>query len=334
MAESGSDARNRRVKLVGILAFAAGAGLTIFLIVRAGLGPVASALSNLGFVGLAIIALAHLPILGLLGAAWWSVARLGGVSLGRFIWARAVRDSAAEALPFSQVGGYLIGARSLALAGADAASAGVSTLVDLTVEFGTKIPYLLIGLLMLERLIPNKAGAIAMIAIGLCLAASALVLHPHASSAPGRLLERLLSRWGGFAQHRQRFLTILHQMTERRRALAPSAVLHFASWVLGAGETWLIFHLMHAKVGLGPALVIDSLVGGMRMLSFFVPGSIGVQEGGYVLLCGLFGLSPATALAFSFARRARDLLIATPILLSWQWHEARKILPPPTVPDA
>ena len=50
---------------------------------------------------------------------------------------------------------------------------------------------------------------------------------------------------------------------------------------------------------------------------------LGVQEGGYVLLCGLFGLSPAAALAFSLARRARDLLLALPVLPSWQWAEGR-----------
>jgi uncharacterized membrane protein YbhN (UPF0104 family) len=98
-------------------------------------------------------------------------------------------------------------------------------------------------------------------------------------------------------------------------------------WALGAGETWLIFHVMQVAVSLRASLVIDSLVGAIRAASFLVPVAIGVQEGGYVLLCGLFGISPATALAFSLARRARDFLIAGPVLLSWQWREALKLFP-------
>jgi uncharacterized membrane protein YbhN (UPF0104 family) len=71
--------------------------------------------------------------------------------------------------------------------------------------------------------------------------------------------------------------------------------------------------------------VIDSLVGALRAASFFVPGALGIQEGGYVLLCGLFGLSPAAALALSLARRARDLLFAALVLPSWQWVESRAL---------
>ena len=325
--ESGTPS-HRGLKIVGVLAFAAGAALTGFLLFRAGLSVVVSALASLGIVGLIIVALAHLPILGLLGAAWWAIARpVERTGLLTFIWARAVRDAAAEALPFSQVGGYVIGARALSLSGVEAHSASVSTFVDLAVEFSAKIPYLLLGLVMLERLTPTKAGGLAIIGIGVCLALSALLLHPRASSAPGHLIGGLLSRWKSLADSRQRILDLLAQMTLRRQALLPSALLHFLCWVLGAGETWLIFHFMHSPISLGAALVIDSLVGGMRMLSFFVPASIGVQEGGYVLLCGLFGLPPGVGLAFSCARRARDILIAVPVLLSWQGREARALLP-------
>lgn len=329
MEEPERGARShRRLKIVGILAFAAGVAITVYLLLHAGLSPVATALARLGVTGLVVIALAHLPIVALLGAAWWAIARpVERTAVINFIWARAVRDGAAEALPFSQVGGYVIGARALTLSGADAPSASVSTFVDLAVEFSAKIPYLLLGLVMLERLTPSKAGGLAIIGIGACLAISALLLHPRASAAPGRLAGALLSRWTRFAQSRRRILDLLAQMTLRRQALLPSALLHFLCWALGAAETWLIFHLMHTPISLGAALVIDSLVGGMRMVSFFVPASVGVQEGGYVLLCGLFGIHPGAALAFSFARRARDILIAAPVLLSWQAREARALIP-------
>ena len=331
MEERGSSTSpNRRVKIFAILAFSAGFALTAFLLYRVSLHPILIALVNLGVGGLIVIALAHVPIICLLGTAWWSIVEpreRSGVRVWTYIWARAVRDAAAEALPFSQVGGYVIGARALNLRGANASSASVSTFVDLTIEFVAKIPYLLLGLLILEWLKSTKGGTAAIIGIVVCVAATALLLHPRASTVPHRIFERFIPRWDRIAASRQRLLDVLRHMTDRRAALLPSALLHFFCWLLGAGETWLIFHLMHTPVAIGPALVIDSLIGAIRMAAFFVPGAVGAQEGGYVLLCGLFGLSPATALAFSFARRGRDILIAAPVLLSWQWREARKVLP-------
>ena len=126
---------------------------------------------------------------------------------------------------------------------------------------------------------------------------------------------------------RRRAALALGRMTAKGEGFSISILLHLVCWVLGAGETWLIFHVMHVAVSLGASLVVDSLVGVIRAAAFFVPVAIGVQEGGYVLLCGLFGISPATALAFSLARRARDILIAAPVLVSWQWREARALFP-------
>jgi hypothetical protein len=55
-----------------------------------------------------------------------------------------------------------------------------------------------------------------------------------------------------------------------------------------------------------------------------VPGAIGVQEGGYVVLGPLFGIAPETMLALSLLKRARDLALGVPALLLWQGLEARR----------
>ena len=329
MRRVGRRARpDRGVKTLGILAFLAGIVLAGFLVFRAGFAPVAHALAALGLTGLIVIIAAHLPIIALLGAAWWAIGRgAGRPRLRAFIWARAIRDAAAEALPFSQLGGYVIGGRALALAGADAATASLSTFLDLTLEFTAKIPYVLLGLAVLEFLRPSTGTGIAILALLAFASAAAVALRLRARGGTGRPVERLLSGWPRLAASRQKLLSTFSEMTARRTALAASMGLHFLCWFVGAGETWLIFHFMHTPVSFAAALIVDSLVGAIRAVSFFVPGAVGVQEGGYVLLCGLFGLHPGTALAFSFARRARDILIAAPTLLSWQWREGHALLP-------
>ncbi len=313
------------MRLLGLAAFLVGACLLFVLVVHAGLAPVLSVLGTMELQGLLLISLAHLPIVVLLGLAWWTIYRSGerpGVL--RFVWARAVRDASAEALPFSQLGGYAIGARALSLAGADATAAGASTFLDLILEFSAKIPYILLGLALLADFRSDKFAAAAAIAVCLCILLALPFLR--------RPLQRLTSihffpHWQALRSMRRRAALALGRMTARGEGFSISILLHLACWILGAGETWLIFHVMHVAVSLRASLVIDSLVGAIRAASFLVPVAIGVQEGGYVLLCGLFGISPATALAFSLARRARDVLIAAPVLLSWQWREALKLFP-------
>jgi uncharacterized membrane protein YbhN (UPF0104 family) len=56
--------------------------------------------------------------------------------------------------------------------------------------------------------------------------------------------------------------------------------------------------------------------------AFFVPGGLGVQEGGFILIGGALGLDPATCLALAGARRIRDLLIFLPGLFAWQIAES------------
>jgi hypothetical protein len=51
-----------------------------------------------------------------------------------------------------------------------------------------------------------------------------------------------------------------------------------------------------------------------------------VQEAGFILVSGLFGISPDTAIALSMVKRARELLVGLPGLVAWQWSEGRRLV--------
>src|SRR5579883_1350332 len=95
------------IVLAGILLLAG-------LILWAGLPAIGNGFAILGAAGFLIIVLAHLPLVGLMGLAWWSIGR-GAAQASCFIVARLVRDAVAELLPFSQVGGFAAGVRALSL---------------------------------------------------------------------------------------------------------------------------------------------------------------------------------------------------------------------------
>jgi putative membrane protein len=325
---AGIDAR---MKFLGTLAFAAGLAVLGWLLVHFGTAPIAAAWTTLGFRGLAIVVAAHLPVAAFLGLAWWSLGRdLAGATARKFIWARLVRDGAAEVLPFSQVGGYVFGARALALSGIPGFFAAISTVVDLVVELAAKLPYILIGLALLEMLKQQRdyfAPVLAGVAISGGLLALAAIFRDRSRGVLERLAIRMAQRWPALqlGEPTETRAMISRVLARDGRAMAAFA-LHFIAWALGAAEAWIAFRLMGSPIGLAEACVIDSLFTGLRTFAFFIPGAVGVQEAAYVALCAMFGIPPGVALAFSLVRRARDFLIGAPCLAGWQLVEGRRAL--------
>lgn len=319
------------MKFAGAMAFAAGVAVLGWLLVHFGIAPIAAAWKTLGFGGLAIVVAAHLPVAAFLGFAWWSLGRdVTKASPAKFIWARLVRDGAAEVLPFSQVGGYVFGARALTLWGVSGFFAAISTVVDLVIELAAKLPYVLIGLALLAVLKP-ESGYFAPVLVGVAISAGLLFLAAIFRNRSRNALERLAMRMA------QRFPALhLGDADETRATIsgvlardgraASGFLFHFIAWALGAFEAWIAFRLMGTNINLAEATVIDSLFTGLRTFAFFIPGAIGVQEAAYVALCAMFGIPPGVALAFSLVRRARDFLIGVPCLLGWQLTEGRRVL--------
>jgi hypothetical protein len=78
---------------------------------------------------------------------------------------------------------------------------------------------------------------------------------------------------------------------------------------------------------LGEALVIESLLHAIRGAAFAIPGALGAQEGGLVLLCAIFGIPPEQAIALSLVKRAADVVVGAPGLLAWQMLEWGHLMP-------
>ena len=51
--------------------------------------------------------------------------------------------------------------------------------------------------------------------------------------------------------------------------------------------------------------IIEALGQALKAVGFAVPGALGVQEGGYIVVCQIFGLSPEVAIALSLMKRLR-----------------------------
>jgi len=68
-------------------------------------------------------------------------------------------------------------------------------------------------------------------------------------------------------------------------------------------------------IGVAALSIAVSAIATLAAALFAVPGALGVQEGGYLLLAPLVGLPADAALALSLAKRARELILGLPGLL-------------------
>ena len=131
-----------------------------------------------------------------MGVAWGAL--LPEAHPAASIWARLVRDSASEVLPLSQVGGYVMGARALALGGVAGGPAAASTIVDVTLEFFAQLVFTAIGLLWLLHLAPKAPAALPVmlgLAVAVFLASGCLFAQQRGFAAWQRIAEALSRDW-------------------------------------------------------------------------------------------------------------------------------------------
>jgi putative membrane protein len=315
------------MKRAAVLFLLAGTLLAAVLIARSEFGNIVHAFATLGIGGFCLLVSVHLCLIGLMGLAW---AALSPQRSTIFIWGRLVRDGAAEVLPLSQIGGFVLGARALVLAGVPTAFASASTVVDVTLELVAQLFYTIIGLALLAWLRPGSAIELPAIAAVVAMAALAGLFVMAQKRGMG-MIERVVSRLitallGARPAGGDSVRVAIAGLHRQKSRLGLCGLLHLLSWICVGSETWLVLQLIEAPVGLAAALVIDSLLSGLRSMAFMVPQALGVQEGGYVLLGAIFGVAPEAALALSLIRRSRDLVIGAPALLAWQIVEGRRAL--------
>ena len=316
------------MKILPVLLIAAGIAAMAALVVHFGAGAVIAALAAVGWAGFASVTLIHTALIAVMGFAWQAL--LPGAKPWAAIWGRFVRDSGSEVLPLSQVGGYVLGTRAVALAGVPATQGAASTIVDVTLEFVAQLAYIALGLVWLLQLHADGIApqeVVFGLAFASCLAFAFIVVQRRGMHYVDRIAHILGQGWaertaaGAAALHRA-----LDAIYRRRGRICLSFLLHLLCWIASASEVWVALWFAGQPLPFGSAMVIESLVYAIRTTAFMVPNSVGVQEGAYILLGGAFGLSPEMALALSFLKRARDLAIGLPVIALWQAIEGGRLM--------
>jgi putative membrane protein len=320
----------RTVKIRVALVAALGLALAAYLVLHVGFAAVLSAAAAVGWAGFALLCLYALALFPLLGASWSVLLPQARAPVWAFIWARMVREAAADVLPFSQVGGIVLGARTAIRHGVAGPEAFASTIVDVTTEAFAQIGFIALGFAILCATTARSSSSAALtqaFAVGLALAVAAgavlVFLQRYGHRVTGRLAARLVP---GAAASAEALADSLDAIYRTRSRIALSSVMHLTGWLASAVGTWIAFRLIGVPVGLPAVLAIESLVGAVKSAAALVPNALGVQEASYAALAPLFGIGPEFGLAVALLRRARDIAIGAPILLLAHADAGRRVI--------
>lgn len=319
----------------GTLAYAAGGLAVVGLVAWHGAAAIGAEVLQAAWALPPILAV-HGVTQWLSAIAWRAAVGTPGPGLWQWFAIRVIRESVNGLLPVAQLGGNVVGIRLLMRRGVSGTAATAGTTIDVTIEAASQLLFTLIGIAALA-LASQETGAswrAPWVQASLALMALALAAFLALQHTAGlRLIEwiagpltRVFPRFSLETVRR-----LFRALQERRRQpgmLARGMALHLGAWLVGVGETWLALYAMGFpgghEGGLVAALVIESLSAAVRGAAFAVPGGLGVQEAGFILVGGLFGVPPDQAIAISMLKRLRELAFGVPGLLAWQWMEARE----------
>ncbi len=242
--------------------------------------------------------------------------------------ARLVRDAAHNLLIFPPGLGEVVGARVLVVLGGRGRAAIALRALDLTAEILAEIPYMLLAGWVLWGWFQAET----------CKGGCYMTVH----AGPVWLLALLLPlagwaawRWWRGSGHHARFwqsrtgrraraeIHLMRRELARQKTGMPLAILlHCIAWGLSGVQVWLAAKVFGLDLSLFGALAIESAATSARVILFFIPGGLVMQEAGAVLAGAAMGVAAPQALALSLVLRLRDVCFGA-ALLAWPALEYR-----------
>ena len=318
----------RVAAFLGLLGLAGATALFLWQ----GVGPVASTFATAGF-GIVWAGLFHFVSMGCNGRAWQVLLPANRrATWSLFVWAVWLRESVNGLLPVARIGGEVASTQLLIKRGLRAPRVVASLVVDMTVSLASQFVFTVVGLAFL---VPRDvaSGSIVyalMLALGAAIVLGGAFLLVQRVGFFGLLAriaralfgDRFASLVGGAAPLDRAVRALYY----RRDAILVCFLWQLLGWFAGAAEIGIALYFLGRQPSFADAVIIESVIQALSSVAFLVPGALGVQEGGFLAIGTLIGLTPEVALALALARRARDILVFAPALLFWQFNLGRRLL--------
>lgn len=119
---------------------------------------------------------------------------------------------------------------------------------------------------------------------------------------PERWVERMRRGTGMLDAHIRDFLA------GRPADFALSLASHLGGLLIGAAQVYILLRWLDLNVGVRTCVIIEAVAILIQVAAFLVPGSIGIQEGGKVVIFAMLGLPMEAGLSVGIAFRLSQIV--------------------------
>ncbi len=257
-------------------------------------------------------------LVNLLGAVSWRyllISPASRPSVSRLFWLRLAGESLNQLTPTASMGGEPFRVTRLAADGVPWQEAAASVVIQKGVMVTSLVLFICVGLALVPLVLPESAAhlgwlSLATLVLGSGGVAFVIVQRKHPCTGILRLLEKCRLCPAALKAKEAELASLdaalagFYRDHPHRGLLA--FLLFFLSWLLHAVEVAVIFWLLGHPLGWGLVVALDALAMLFAGLGFMIPVSLGVQDGGNILLALGFNLGAALGAAFSVLRRLRE----------------------------
>lgn len=300
-----------------LLLLAAGLALFGWYVHRVGVREITAALAQLGWAAPLVL----LPYLTVYFADTfgWRLSFPGKLPVG-FLALMRVRwsgEAVNNVVPSAYVGGEAVKVYLLGQRGVTANLATTAAVVSKSAQTLAQLLYLAFASLVFLSIAPDqpglRAGLVIVLAGGLATVAGLFwVQRRGLFTTLMQLCGRLKLRPGWLITRRESLLRVDETVSgfyrDHRRNFFASTAAYFAGWLLDVLEIYTVAHLLGQPITWAQALSVEAFTSVAKLMGMWIPGALGVQEGGLLLLGRAVGLPDQFCLAYALLRRAREVV--------------------------
>lgn len=289
------------------------------IILHIGLDPILHTVSQLGLLQFGVILLPMIVVYGLETVGWQLTlgAHAQKVGFMRLFTIRMAGETVNVTTPTAYVGGEPLKAYFLKRYGVPMVDGLASVITAKTTMTFAQVLFILLGLALAFWMIGDStqywiamAVSVGLLAFGVGLF---VLLQRHGIGMGCLSLLRACGIQWAFLETREPHLqkldaTIRDFYAQHQQTFYRALATFFLAWLTETLEVYTILYCLGAGTDVWTSFSIAALTVLIKGGTFFIPGSLGAQEGGYTLLLISFGYSEVTGITFALIRRLREIL--------------------------